>query len=110
MIAGVDYPRAEEQNAITFVETLGQRLGGKGSGADGNGASSGADGNGASSGAAHGGGGGGGGSNSEQPPQEDQSALPGDSPFELRALEVALEMVCSYFGITHCFVHDCIVA
>jgi hypothetical protein len=70
----------EEQNAISFVETLSQRLGGNGSSGVGNGAAD---------------GGHGGGVNGSGPrqPDEEQPAPPVDSPFELRALEVALEMV-----------------
>ena len=75
-------PYTEEQNAISFVETLSQRLSGKGSNGVGNGTASG--GNGDSGG--HG--------SSPQQPDEEQPAPPVDSPFELRALEVALEMVC----------------
>jgi hypothetical protein len=68
------------------VETLSQRLGGKGSAADCTSAGNGA--------LHHGGHGGGGGNGSDvQQPQEDQAAPPVDSPFELRALEVALDMV-----------------
>jgi hypothetical protein len=70
----------EEQNAISFVETLSQRLSGKGS-------------NGVGNGAANGGNGGGGHGSSPQQRDMEQPAPPVDSPFELRALEVALEMV-----------------
>jgi hypothetical protein len=73
----------EEQNAISFVETLSQRLGGKGSSGVGNGAAP----------APNGGNGDYVNGNGPRQPDEEQPAPPVDSPFELRALEVALEMV-----------------
>lgn len=92
-------PYTEEQNAISFVETLSQRLSGKGS-------------NGVGNGTANGGNGGGGGGSSPQQPDEEQPASPVDSPLELRAVEVALEMVRSrrpsFFQIVYCCFEQCV--